>query len=189
MARRPHVEWTPGTPVTAERLNAATEATAGMLVAGAGIDVHAVGSKIGIAHTRRSAMPTKAVVRRFRVKSEQADYVVCRLWYPAADSGAGVEGTVDVNIAKPYLLRRTPFDGVAITYPGAQVITYTYTQHYSRSADDTVDTETQVMTPRYFVNEQILAVRGIGGSTGVAVSGDWLVWEDLNGAGRHWAKV
>ena len=116
--------------------------------------------------------------KRFRVKSESNDYLVCRTW------DGTTEGSTDVLVAKPYLLQRTPFHGVAVTYPNAQVITYTYAAAYERTADDTVDSETQIVTPRYFVDEEIIGIAVPRGGTGV----DDCDWMDLNTAGRHWAK-
>ncbi len=118
------------------------------------------------------------LVRRFRVKSESNDYLTCRTW-----DGTD-EGTVDVKVAKPYLLRRTPFDFDTVIYPNGQEIAYIYSEDYERLANDGVDAEIQVMTPRYFVDEELTAISVLFGGTGV----DECPWVDLNTAGRHWAK-
>lgn len=59
-------------------------------------------------------------------------------------------------IAKPYLLRRSPFDGETV-----DGITYTYDTSVAgkRSATDGVDTESHLITPDYVVGEEIVAIR------------------------------
>ena len=178
-----------GHPIHAASLNAIRDAVAAILHGQRGGAVRKIGDHVSIETPLGQAQAQRAIVRRFRVNSESGDYLTCRHYNPEANGGAGVEGSKDVYVAKPYALRRVPFDGNTITYPNAQAIDYTYAQDYEREADDGVDTETQVMTPRYWVDEEILAVRGIAGVTGVAdVGGVHVVWEDLNGCGRHWAR-
>lgn len=75
------------------------------------------------------------------------------------------------RVSKPWLLRQTPFDGVA--FGG---VTYEYTEVGARTATDAEDedvTETQQITPSYVVGEQLLTLGGV----------------DLNTAGRCWAAV
>ena len=116
-----------------------------------------------------------------QVVAAYGDYLECTYYDPVAD----VAGAT-VYIAKPFMLRQTPFDGETITYLDGSSITYAYTTQRERAADDGVDSETQVMTPDYYVGEVIRATRG---NTGV-VDGDTkrLGWEDMNTCGRFWAK-
>ena len=95
-----------------------------------------------------------------------------------------------VFIAKPYLLRRTPFDGLT-----RNDITYAYdsdTQRVATDADD--DTETQQVVPSYVAGDVVFAVRDFSGGTGAwtaPTNADpvEVVWQDLNVDGRAWAKV
>lgn len=98
----------------------------------------------------------------FRVKygSDQGDYIVCRTW------DGSVEGDTDVPVAKPYLCRRSPFDGQ--TRDG---ISYEYSSHVRRTASvgegEEEEIEVQVLTPLYVAGDEILAVRGISRGTTV----------------------
>lgn len=85
-------------------------------------------------------------------------------------------------IAKPYTLRKTPFDGIEITYPNGPAITYTYdvtNPQWKRVADNGTYQETQVITPNYFVGETIQVVPYGGGAPYI----------DINTAGRMWARI
>ena len=176
--------WRRGDAITSARLNELRDAILSVVTGGAGIAVRAFGNRLVIEATGVRALPSMAYVRRFRVQSVENDYLVCRPYHAANES----LGDTDVNVAKPYELRRTPFHAQTIAYPGAQSITYTYASQREREADDGTDTETQVMIPDYWDDDEILAVRNIAGGTGVTVSEVALVWEDLNTAGRMWAK-
>jgi hypothetical protein len=151
-------------------------------VGGRGILVRRFGDSLAIESAVSPAYGQQSRMALFRVKSESGDYLTCRTWHAFTES----EGPADVYVAKPYILQRTPFDGVTITYPSGN-ITYTYTQDYERSANDGTDTKTQVVTPRYYVNEVIVAARGIAGGTGITVSESNVVWQDINTCGRMWA--
>lgn len=119
------------------------------------------------------------LIQQFEVKSVEADYLTCR-----TVTSAGV-GTVDVPVAKPYLLRNAI---VSRTVSGA-VITYTYTNTQERVATKTPDTETQVVVPRYEATDRIFAARAVGGATGVKDANKNPVrWLDLNLDARAWAK-
>lgn len=98
------------------------------------------------------------------------DYLTCE----DADSNT-------VYVAKPYELRRTPFDGETI---GG--VTYTYTSASEREATDGVDTETQFITPAYVVGAEIFAIK-VQGNTGVqtAEPAD-ILYIEMN-QGRAWA--
>ena len=78
----------------------------------------------------------------------------------------------EVTVAKPWLLQKTPFDGLS-----RDDITYNYQEISVRRAtdDDTSEEEYQKITPSYSVGEKI-ATMAIGG-----------VLADINTAGRCWA--
>lgn len=109
------------------------------------------------------------------------DYVVARAW-----DGTTL-GAEDINLAKPYDLRRTPFDGKTIGH-----VTYEYLSNTLRTALNTGQIpfreETQVLVPRLLVGEEIVAQRGILGGTGVVVDGEELVWE-MQSTPRAWTEV
>ena len=82
-----------------------------------------------------------------------------------------------VNVAKPYELRRTPFDGETI---GG--VTYTYASASEREAVGGFDAETQFITPAYVVGAEIFALASQG-STGVTSAETYI---EMN-QGRAWA--
>lgn len=117
-------------------------------------------------------------ILQFRIVTVQDDHLVCNTWDgTAAGSGA-------VLIAKPYLLRRTPFHGK--TRDG---ITYSYAAAQSRTATLGADSENQVVVPNYVAGDVIYAadVASKGGA-GVAVDGRTVRLLDMNVDGRAWAK-
>ncbi len=88
-----------------------------------------------------------------------------------------------VAVMKPWILRRTPFDGEEV-----DGITYTYTSATEREATDDPeadppDAEEQIVTPVYLVRtgeragELVYAVESLEG------------WVDINHAGRCWAAI
>jgi len=84
-------------------------------------------------------------------------------------------------VAKPYEIRRTPFDGITISG-----ITYTYVSNSERDATDGVDTETQFITPSYVVGNEIYAVK-VQGDTGVNDPTPVpIIYIEMN-QGRAWA--
>jgi hypothetical protein len=114
----------------------------------------------------------------FEFVSMDGDFINCY-------SFVGDSVTTDlIKIAKPYQLRRTPFDGE--TYNS---IDYTYTSDIQRSATQSPDTETQVVVPAYVVGDLIFAVLyPLGGTGAKDNSSDPVWWQDLNIDGRAWAK-
>lgn len=177
--------WHRGESITVSRLNEIQKKTDRPIRSSGTMQTIAGITYVGQDFAQSS--PHNIVIARFRVKSLQNDYLVCRRYSPAVGTAVEVAGTVNIYVAKPYELRRTPFDGKTITY-GSQIITYTYSDECTRIATDGDDTETQVMTPLYFVDCEILAVMNISGGTGLAVSDVPVMWEDLNTAGRFWAR-
>lgn len=108
-------------------------------------------------------------VKIVAVASDQGDYLVCADLFQQG-----------LAVAKPYLLRRTPFDGETVNS-----ITYTYYDAATRLADDGDATETQYITPSYYVGEQLLV---IAHRTYLETdTGSNIVWEDMNTAGKSWA--
>ena len=84
-------------------------------------------------------------------------------------------------VAKPFMLQRTPFDGLLIDN-----ITYEYTTPHARIADDLTTAESQEITPAYIFDgsEKIMAARVYQHT--MRVGPRRVRWIDLNTAGRQW---
>lgn len=125
--------------------------------------------------------PETALIELFRVDEVKDDTLECR----RIDPKYGTLGVHVFEIARPYTLQRTPFDGQTIAYPGNESISYAYTSSRQRTAVRGVDTEIQVITPDYFVGDQVLAILV---TTDLRDSeGTLITWMDLNTAARAWA--
>lgn len=110
------------------------------------------------------------------------DSVVCRTYaFIQQDPLVELIGTVEFEVALPWLLRRTPFDGVI--YNGVSY-TYSLTEPYTRTATAGPDSETQRITPPYVVGDVLYVLRNVTGGTGVTQQLQAL---DLNVDGRCWA--
>lgn len=110
------------------------------------------------------------MLARMRVRSvpDSGDHLVCRHYDGSS------EGSEDILVAKPWTLRRTPWEGGAITYASGQ--------------DRTVSGEVQQIGPRpYTAGDEIVAARGVLG--GIQTAADELVWIDLNLDARCWVRV
>lgn len=126
------------------------------------------------------AMPIALTeVRQFKVELVRGDYLLANRWDGVVQSGE------EVQIAKPYLLRRTPFD--TLTRNG---ITYNYNSNTKRTATNAAgETEIQVVVPSYVVGDIIYAVNDVDGGTDTYRPGNvQLVWLEDNRDGRSWAK-
>lgn len=139
----------------------------------------------GVALPRQVRRKTKAgsgiEVQQMKVAAIGDDYITCVTFN-------GTEtGEEEITVAKPYELRRTPFDGES--YNG---IEYTYSDDVTREADDGSTTETQVIVPEYVVGDVIMAMRNITGGTGLVITmpdgtEEEIEWIEMNSA-RAWAK-
>lgn len=108
-----------------------------------------------------------------RFKSHYGDLLICRSW-----SGTK-EGASDIYVAKPYLLRRTPFDGTA----GRNSVTYVYSDDSTRVATKGGVSVTELIMPYYVENDLIyvLPFRGVFGAITVS-------WLDINADGRCFSQ-
>ena len=126
----------------------------------------------------------------FTVLEEFDDYLVCSGYDPYED-----EQLTEVAVAKPYLLRRSPFDGQTIAFRDLTV-TYAYSavkgvRTATAIVDGEVVTETQRITPDYFSGDVILGARVQKGAAEDHVGADDLdgnpiKWLDLGT--RAWAE-
>jgi len=115
------------------------------------------------------------IIQQFAVRSVQDDYLICQAW-----DGGFLSG-IDVQVAKPFLLKNSFFDGQTV-----DGVSYTYLDVNTREATDGTTTETQLVTPSYFLDATIYAVKDVIG--GVDLNGSGIEWLDLNVDGRAWAK-
>ena len=123
---------------------------------------------------------TSVTIRPFIIKSAGAgDYVQAYTW------DGTTQGSSTIVIARPYLLRKTPFNGKTV-----HGIEYTYLSSVWRRAVYGDEQEYQVIVPAYNVGDMIYALsianaylKDPGGST---LSG--CTWLDVNVDGRAWAE-
>lgn len=122
-------------------------------------------------------------IKQFRVKSVQNDYLVCR------EFDGTTELETDVNVAKPFELRRTGWHGVTVTYTlesilGAQAsVSYAYQTATYRIANGT---EHQGIRPFYVPDQTVIFASKVENGTGVEDADEWI---DINTAGRAWAAI
>ena len=115
------------------------------------------------------------------------DYLNCKLY-------DGVETySVIYRVAKPWLLRETPFNGE--TRAG---ITYDYSagsDGQTREADDQTETENQTVIPSYEAGDVIYVFLGVSGGVDLYIPEEddsdtpKVIYVDGNFDGRCWAKV
>lgn len=116
-------------------------------------------------------------VEQFRFKTMGADTITCVRW-------DGVTEGVSVVIYKPWLLRRTPFDGKTRVLqtdriPPTITVSYVYSSPSKRTKSAGDIAETQYITPAYTVDDVIYAVPCD------QLAGFYL---DINADGRAWAE-
>ena len=111
-----------------------------------------------------------------RINSEFGDY----LGVTKVASGT-TTGTV-FNVAKPYALRQTPFDGQTI---GG--VTRTYSSSLTRVASNSDFGQVEVIVPSYIPGVSLIYITATD-HTDVFVSGSELKFLDLNTDGRVWAS-
>jgi len=114
-------------------------------------------------------------IRQAKIKSTGDDHLVCRL----LDAG-GSEGDTDLYVMKPWLLRKSPFDGQTVNG-----VSYTYSDAHTREATPSGgDPETQKITQDYYTNAVIMVGKM---DVVLSVGGQQTNLIDLNDSGRAWA--
>ena len=123
--------------------------------------------------------------------SSFGDYMLCRTW------DGTTEGATMIAVARPFLLRKSVFDGFLID---GYSYTYASVSQRVKTRDSDDKAETQVIVPAYVnsdtsdIRHIIYAATGISGGTKVLETGNELdptkpvTWLDLNVDGRAWAK-
>ena len=130
------------------------------------------------------ARSSGALLVEMEVQSESADTLTCKRVDPTDPAMVTTFGD-PVEVAKPYQLRRTPFDGETVTFPDGGV-TFTYTADNKRDATDGTDMEEQEVTPFYYTGELLICAFMV---TGLAADMVPVRYADINTAGRAWAAV
>lgn len=114
---------------------------------------------------------------------EHLDHVVCRKWDAWEQKAQGK----DVLVAKPELLRQTPYHQRM-----RKGIRYQYRTPWERTAFRGQEEEIQVVIPTYYINDIIYATMPIEGGTGVIVEvrgrPKKLDWLDDNRDSRAWLE-
>lgn len=127
----------------------------------------------------------------FQVVSEGDNHIECHPY--SEETGADTSETV--RIAKPWFLRRTPFDGDDATWDDRGGWTHSYTTPSRRVRVDTDGfTQGQKVDPAYLGKNEALVVPGdlifatanVDGGTGVSVNAEPLLYLDDNRDARRW---
>lgn len=163
-----------GNALLASQIETHRKATVMNVTSGAGVTCSRVGNNVTIGVTQGA--PVNAA-QPYRVMSVGDDHLVCQAW----DWDTATASGVNVNVAKPYGLRKSTSDGT--TQNG---ITYTFTNGYTRTADDG-DEETQIIVPAYDLYDDNIIMVSVG-NTGVTVGEERLILKDDNDDARAWAK-
>lgn len=188
------MRWKRGQAITASALNSGTvrglqngnmpSQGADRVVLGGGVAEHQKNKPEQSGSAAQPVPISSDWIRWAQIVSIDEDYLVCN-FYNIADGTTGGS----INVAKPYLLQQTPFDGATITYLNGNQVTYTkdpsapsYKREHNLIGVDSADYE---ITPNYYIGE---LVRVIYGPTNVSVSGSRVYWEEM-GYGRYWAEV
>ena len=140
------------------------------------------GRGLTVSLRRRAAVrPSQVDLARFLIVGQGGDYYSA---YTLDDDDT--QGADLVYIAKPHALQRTPWHGQTVNG-----YTYTYdTTAEERESDDGTTTEDQIITPSVvYSHDQIMAITGINGGTGVTdPNDDPVTWQAVDVPYRWAAK-
>ena len=126
-------------------------------------------------------LPRYLQIFQFQINFVLGDYLQGQELTVLPD-GTEVLGGVNILVARPWTLRRTPFDGIIYNN-----FLYTYIDQSTRTATDQSPpgkTETQYITPAYYLGSTIYCARQVFGGTSVSQAIQGI---DLNTDGRAWA--
>jgi hypothetical protein len=103
-----------------------------------------------------------AIAKPYHLKAVQGDYVTARTW----DAKRGIEGSSDVLLAKEYSIRNSVTDETVVGVPR----TYSYEDgpdslNVYRVHDDGTNSQVEIVTPPFRVDEIIYGIRSLTGVT------------------------
>lgn len=179
MANQPGIILSSGQPFKkgkmpkADDLQKMFEGMVKRISVGAGLELRSFNNQL-IISLKESFRPVRVAVQRFQVVNQSDEYLLCKV-----KDLAGL-GTSIFNIAKPYLLRRSSYQGK----PARAGVTYTYVDAGKRTATDGTNTWTETIQPSYEIGDIIFAENCVAGGTDVVVAGEQLTWLDQNLDGR-----
>lgn len=116
------------------------------------------------------------------VQSVGEDTLTVKVYNPVTNTVTGES----FDVAKPYLLQQSTFDGVTVAYIDGESITYTKDAtdpEYKRNHDNGVTNADFIVTPNWFVGEQVIIKR-----VPTYVNGTLYNWIE-DAPGRYWAEV
>ncbi len=121
-------------------------------------------------------------VIQMRVQSADDNHIVARTWDAEASPQ---EGTTDIKVAKPWLLRLVNWEGV--TRDG---IKYTKIAEWQRTALELSSGNSRLenVEPRYFLGDIIDVANPVVGDVALTVMGEVLKNQDLNAEARKFHK-
>jgi hypothetical protein len=124
----------------------------------------------------RTQRVSAIIVAWFQIVDEDDDFLICYMLHP--ETGAPIEK--EINVAKPYMLRLTTFDGE--TRNG---VTYAYSDPQTRTASKSGEDDiTERITPSFQADDIIRAMSGMTGGTLCADAPVWEMMPDI----RSWAE-
>ncbi len=123
------------------------------------------------------------------------DFIICRTY----DYATGTEGGHDIRIARPYLLRRSPWDkgpdgdwgGITREDWEGVLRAYEYISDNERRAlavGGEAAGKHEVIDGNYVVDDILEATKGIVGGTGVNVNDKEIAWLEDNRSARSWFR-
>lgn len=128
----------------------------------------------------RNVSPSSVYFRMAEIQDIFEDYLDVKM------INGGVADGATFSVAKHYLMQQTPFDGQTVTYADGTSITYTADAtdpEYKRNHNDGSENADFVVTPNWFVGEQIIICRVPCWIGETAYS-----WMEVT-PGRFWARV
>lgn len=170
---------------------------------GGSVEVEAMGDRLIVRDRgdQRGVPDHGNYYAQFVVRQELDDCLLCTPFVQPVDGTSGMweqheydpafvgNGTMFVYVAKPFYLRKTPWDGKTVTVAGDDLdIAYHATNVGERTITDPDGVvQTQKISPPYLQGDVIWALRGMTGV--VSPGGVPAVWVDVNGASRQWVST
>lgn len=175
----------PGQALTARNVNnnLVRAPMRGQTVTGAGASKRQFPDGVAVDLPDRGGVPGISNYFRWAIVEDVfEDYIQVKAYNPTSDTTSGSS----FNVAKPYLLQQTPFDGQTVAYIDGESVTYAAdgtNPEYKRNHDNGVTSADFIVTPNWFVGEQIIII-----PLPTFVNGTLYNWVELPGM-RYWAET